>query len=150
MKDNITTAASSPWGKPSLLDQLQHVMRDFKAIQRHKEVSILCHPSSLSFLAEKCEPGDATLGIPVTTSVHLPKTQKTGRTLFPKDPFVEYEESDKRWAVGLGLATEEEVPVFYKLERPTINLSPDFLACESLLKDRITDGLRIPRTFAWE
>jgi len=55
----------------------------------------------------------ALYGIPVIEDCLLPAEVPTGKTVFPKDRFVEYEESDAAWAVPLGLAKPETKPMVY-------------------------------------
>jgi hypothetical protein len=49
-------------------------------------------------------------GIEIRTDPLLPRTHKTGRLLWPSDPFVTYEDSDREWGLALGFCTEEEAP----------------------------------------
>ena len=106
--------ASTSYGLP----MLQNLMRDMQAIQRHRERVILCHPATLTLVAENIQTDeriDPRHGIQVHTSCYLPKTG-----VFSRDPFVQYENSDQ-WAVRLGLATEE--PIAYHFEPPAMPLS---------------------------
>ena len=61
-------------------------------------------------------------GIDVVASEFLPLTrpQKTGRVIFPEDPYVDYGAEDEGWALALGFAFEEteEVDAFYEIEAP--------------------------------
>lgn len=60
-------------------------------------------------------------GIPIYVNKHLPATRPTGKVNFPKDGnwrFCEFEEKDEGWALGLGIATREEEPVYYMIEQP--------------------------------
>lgn len=82
---------------------------------------LLTHPDNLKLLPKPEAPTiDGPPGvfpldfIPVKTCVEIPAFKKTGRLIWPDDPFVTYEESDRSWGVALGIAQEEVEPVFYE------------------------------------
>lgn len=85
---------------------------------------ILTHPDNLK-LFEDCqaiakEGGGGHPFLPldameIRTDRLIPATRKTGRLIWPQDPFVTYEESDRQWGVALGIAKEEEEPLFYDM-----------------------------------
>lgn len=88
---------------------------------------IVTHPENLKLLPNPELPPDDNLTgtaplnfIPVRTCVTIPQFRKTGRLIWPDDPFVTYEESDRSWGVALGIATEEVEPLFYEFTPPQI------------------------------
>lgn len=94
---------------------------------RANDGPIYCHPDNMKLLEQFTEtPEDKPLGItlrmfetPIIPTRSVPKTQKTGRLVWPKDPFVSYEESDRQWGLALGIAKEEEETVFFRVPQLT-------------------------------
>lgn len=92
---------------------------------------ILTHPDNLK-LFEDCQaiakeggcahPFLPIDGIEIRTDRLIEPTRKTGRLIWPKDPFVTYEESDRSWGLALGIAQEETEPLFY--EMPDVRFEP--------------------------
>jgi hypothetical protein len=76
---------------------------------------IACHPDNLPALELtlymlKRDHG-VTLGLPIMPSPAMPKRRT--RWEFPRDPFVEYEAKDERWARPLGIGREvDDGPLF--------------------------------------
>ena len=78
----------------------------------------------------------------------MPKTRKTGRLLWQKDPFVTYEDSDKQWGLALGFCTEEEEPVVWRLNTeaymPTFDLEMTTTGALGDLMERILSDICKP------
>jgi len=79
---------------------------------------IYCHPANVSLLSDKCKQQFGFVNLlsvcfTIFADENIPIKQETGRIIFPKDRFVEYEPSDEPWALALGLAHKETEPVFY-------------------------------------
>lgn len=95
---------------------------------------ILTHPDNLKMIPRAAaEPHGMPPAIPldaieVRTDPLMPATRKTGRLIWPRDPFVTYEESDRSWGVALGIAKEEEEPYF--LDLTPYQIEVDELFCE--------------------
>lgn len=87
--------------------------------------AIYCHPDNVGLLRQfEMKADDSRLRMAfrmplfadaIIPTRAVPKTQKTGRLIWPQDPFVTYEESDRSWSVPLGIAKEEEEVVFYRV-----------------------------------
>jgi hypothetical protein len=104
------------------VESLREIMRRFDGIY--------CHPDNLAAMQR------SVIGPPIKppeddfssfsfrfrchTSPLLPTHTKTGRVLFPQDPFVEYEASDRGWALALGIAKEELSRSFFAIKSPLL------------------------------
>ena len=115
---NNTTASEFTMAK------LQDIMREAgalfghpKAIDRIREITPVFEEPEAPF---SFRVNSYLNSLPLYRSEHVPETRKTGKALFPKDPFVEYDDADRVWAVPLGIATEETETVFYVVQRPSI------------------------------
>lgn len=118
---------------------------DLSKISQMVDPAIMCHPANWQAIRDKLpKPGacytksnggrvESFMGvgqptgvlfgpeIPIITSVHMERTRKTGKVIFPKDRFIEYEEKDAAWMVPAGLAIEEEEMLFYVVDRGRSN-----------------------------
>lgn len=84
-------------------------------------------------------------GIEVRVDPAFPKSRKTGRLIWQKDPFVTYEDSDRQWGLALGFCTEEEESVFFKMPEVRsliVELSEQMLAD---FERRVLESFAIPR-----
>lgn len=95
---------------------------------------LLAHPDVLRELRSELPPADKVgfekfnwsqqlFGIELIEDRNIPKEAPIGKAVFPQDPFVEYEESDAEWAVPLGFAKREMVPVAYWLDRAAARMT---------------------------
>lgn len=85
-------------------------------------------------------------GLEVQALVYLPAFRKTGRLIWPDDPFVTYEESDRSWGVALGIATEEVEPVFYDFTPPKRSCEDiAFIEFREEMDRRLVESFRIPQ-----
>lgn len=84
------------------------------------ESIIYTHPDNIEELkkhTEKIEDGIyRPFAFKVIEEPMLPKERDTGRVRFKQERFIEYEQSDRQWALYFGYAERIMEKVFYKID----------------------------------
>ncbi len=102
-------------------------LRAMPDVMPAREVLVM-NPGTARKLRKAMPAGEAQYGtyagFPIVEDPHCPPQRPTGRTIFPQDRFVEYEESDAAWAVPLGIAQPEMADVIYRVREPKLPQMP--------------------------
>lgn len=114
---------------------------------------ILTHPDNMARLkavlpavAIGDSPAIPVDAIEIRTDPFIEPTRKTGRLIWPDDPFVTYEESDRSWGLALGIAAEEVEPVFYEFTPPKpAYMDSTFVEFREEMNRKIIESFRIPQ-----
>jgi hypothetical protein len=98
------------------------VLQQFNKINRNGDyfpsnTKILSHPNNIKdcFINHDSDKMFGIFGLDVFIDKHIPETAPIGKVKFPNWRFCEFEEKDEGWALALGIASREEVPVVYAI-----------------------------------